>query len=100
MSLTAREQPKWEHKTKPRTGVREYTIEVSKEVFWKMFVLVKGKNAALDSGDPDKNTVSSQAESILRTWLDTNYPTLSSYWDQHIDAEEKAIDFVKDTQAP
>jgi hypothetical protein len=59
--LTAAESPKWEAKTRLRTGVREYQVEISQELFWKLRVLVKGKNLA-DPDSPDKLTVSGQAE--------------------------------------
>jgi hypothetical protein len=93
MSLTAKESPKWEAKQRPRTGVREYGLEISAEVFWKLRVLVKGKNLA-DPDSPDKLTVSGQAETILREWIAVNHPALNDFWHGYEQAETDAIRHV------
>ena len=93
MSFIANAPPKWEAKTRPKTAVREYGIEVSAETFQKLYWLVKGKNAA-NQDSPDKLRVSDQAETILRLWLTEHYPDLDEFWSARENNEKDAIDHV------
>jgi hypothetical protein len=97
--LTAQEPPKWEAKTRPRTGVREYQVEISEETFKKLLWVVKGKNAA-NQDSPDKLRVSGVAETALREWLDEQWPGLNDYWNTYEQCEMEAIGHVAKKAQP
>ena len=79
--------------------MREYTIEISHEVFKKLYWVTKGKNLARQD-DPDKLTVSGLAETVLRQWLTENHLALHTYWEASQRAEDDAIDHVKEQNQP
>jgi hypothetical protein len=92
--LTAQEPPKWEGpRSKPRTGVREYTLEISHQTFKQLFWVAKGKNAA-NKDEPDRITVSGLAEMVLREWLGREWPGLELNWKACEAAEAGAIEHV------